>query len=199
MEETSFLLGLVSAILHGSAYVLYNIQTQLGKSRPNPASWGIWMVLSTLNAFTYREVAVSVLATLQFYTGSIACIGTFIYVLAIGKLARPSSRDMLYLVLGGLATVVWLVFKSAVLGNMIILAAFVISFQPTLEGVWSDPHKEEPLAWILWSGAFIASMVNAILLGNLFSIITPFVLLLLHGTVAFLSRKGRKIRFAQVQ
>ena len=38
MQELTIALGLTAALLHGVAYVLYNVQTKMGKSNPNAAS-----------------------------------------------------------------------------------------------------------------------------------------------------------------
>lgn len=196
MEIVSLVLGITAALLHGTAYFLYNVQTKLGQSNPNAASWSIWAFLSTLNALTFGASSGDFVATLQFYTGSVACILTFLYVLGIGKFAWPKRKDWGMFAIGLVATIVWWLSRSASAGNLIVLIAFVISFQPTLEGVWIDPINEKPLAWFLWSLALIATCTNVVILGKFGSLLTPFVLLLLHAAVAFLSRSRRREQFA---
>lgn len=196
MGTVSLILGITAALLHGIAYLLYNVQTKLGQSNPNAASWSIWAFLSTLNALTFAASSGDFVAALQFYTGSVACILTFFYVLVIGRFAWPKPKDWAMFGIGFLASIVWWWSRSASAGNFIVLIAFVISFLPTLEGVWKDPANEKPLAWILWSVALLVTSVNVVILGKTGSLLTPFVLLLLHGAVAFLSRSRLRKQFA---
>ena len=146
MQELTIALGLTAALLHGGAYVLYNVQAKLGKSSPNAASWSIWAFLAILNALSYREMSGDVVATLQFFTGSIACLLTFLYVLTIGEFSKLKPKEWGLFALGLLATLMWWKFRSATGANMIVLAAAFVSFIPTLEGVWRDPFKETPLS-----------------------------------------------------
>ncbi|MEK7659843.1 MAG: hypothetical protein AAB343_01430 [Patescibacteria group bacterium] len=107
MQELTIALGLTAALLHGVAYFLYNRQTKLGHSSPNASSWSIWVFLATLNALSYREMSGDAVATLQFFTGSVACILTFLYVLTIGKFSRLKPKEWGLFALGLLATLVW--------------------------------------------------------------------------------------------
>jgi hypothetical protein len=86
-------------------------------------------------------------ATLQFFTGSVACTLTFIYVLIIGKFSRLKPKEWGLFALGLLATLVLLKFRNATGANMLALAAVLISFYPTFEGVLKNPHRETPYSW----------------------------------------------------
>lgn len=198
MQELTIALGLTAALLHGVAYVLYNVQAKLGKSSPNAASWSVWAFLATLNALSYREMSGDVVAALQFFTGSVACILTFLYVLTIGKFSRLKPKEWGLFALGLLATVVWWKFRSATGANMIVLVAFLISFIPTFEGVWRDPFKETPRSWTLWTLAFLVTTTNVVLRdGKPIALLTPIVLLIAHGSIALLSTQSRKAKFRQ--
>ena len=199
MQELTIALGLTAALLHGVAFILYNVQTKLGKSSPNVASWSIWAFLATLNALSYREMTGDVVATLQFFTGSVGCILTFLYVLTIGKFSWLKPREWGLFALGILATLVWWKFRSATGANMIVLVAVIISFVPTFEGVWRDPFKETPRSWILWTLAFLVATTNVVLRdGKPIALLTPVVLLIAHGGIAVLSTQKRKERFRQI-
>ena len=198
MQELTIALGLTAALLHGVAYVLYNVQTKMGKSSPNAASWSVWAFLATLNALSYREMSGDVVVALQFFTGSVACILTFLYVLTIGKFSKLKPKEWGLFALGLLATLVWWKFRSATGANMIVLVTFLISFIPTFEGVWRDPFKETPRSWMLWTLAFLVTTTNVVLRdGKLVALITPIVLLISHGSIAVLSTQKRKERFRQ--
>lgn len=198
LQELTITLGLTAALLHGVAYVLYNMQAKLGSSKPNAASWSVWAFLATLNALSYREMSGDAVMTLQFFTGSVACILTFLYVLTIGKFSRLKPKEWGLFTLGLLATLVWWKFRSATGANMIILVAFLISFIPTFEGVLRDPFKETPRSWMLWTLAFLVTTINVVLRdGKPVTLLTPIVLFLTHGSIALLSAQSRKAKFTQ--
>lgn len=198
MQELTIALGLTAALLHGVAYVLYNMQVKLGKSSPNVASWSVWAFLATLNAFSYREMSGDVVTTLQFFTGSVACFLTFLYVFTIGKFSKLKLKEWVLLALGLLATLVWWKFRSATGANMIVLFAILVSFIPTFEGVWRDPFKETPRSWTLWTLAYLLTTTNVVLReGKPFALLTPIVLLIAHGSIAILSTQSRKAKFRQ--
>lgn len=198
MKEFSLVLGVAAALLHGVAYVLYNVQAKLGKSSPNAASWSVWAFLATLNAFSYREMSGDVVATLQFFIGSVACVLTFFYALTIGNFSWLKPKEWGLFALGLLATIVWWQVRSVAGANMIVLAAFLISFIPTLEGVWRDPSKETSRSWMLWAVAFFMTTTNVVLRGGKpIALITPGVLCIAYGSIALLSTQKRKERFSR--
>ncbi|OGF26047.1 hypothetical protein A2303_04575 [Candidatus Falkowbacteria bacterium RIFOXYB2_FULL_47_14] len=194
--ELATIFGVMAALLHGTSYFLYNLQAKSGKSTPNIASWGIWVFLAALNAFSFREMSGNTVLALQFFTGSGACALTFLYVLSIGKFARPKPREAVVLALGLFSAAVWWIFRSAAGANMIVLLALIISFFPTWEGVWRDPYKETPLTWVLWTAAYGFTIIAVIIKhGQLLSFFTPVACLIMHGAVAILSTEKRKTRF----
>jgi len=198
METFSIILGIVAALLHGSGYLIYNIQTRLGKSEPRIITWLIWVFLTILNALSYNVMSGDFVATLQFFMGSVACIATFLYVIMIGKFKRPERNDWLMFGLAALAVAVWAIFRSATGANMIILLATAISFVPTLIGVWEDPFVETPLAWNLWTTAYIISTTNLLFRDcPAVAFIGPVAMIFAHGAIAVLSTESRKRRFSK--
>lgn len=195
MHSLTITLGVMAALLHGIAYILYNVQTKLGQSQPNSASWSIWAFLATLNALSFREMSGDTIAALQFITGSVACILTFVYALVIGKMTWPKRKDWIAFGLGLAATGVWWKFRSATGANMVVLLAFLISFVPTFSGVLTDPNKETPRSWVLWTIALLVTTLNVSLQkGWHMALVTPTVLLVAHGSIAYLASNTRKER-----
>ena len=195
MINLTIFLGVVAALLHGTAYVLYNLQAKAGSSVPNPASWVVWAFLSVLNASSFFSMS-GFLPSLQFLTGSAACITTLIYVIFIGKLSWPTEKEWVILMLGLLGAIVWWEFRSATGGNLITTAAFIISSVPTISGVKENPFKETSRPWTIWTIASIATSINVSLQHKWWSLVAPVVLTFVHGGVAFLSRGERKKKFA---
>src|SRR3990167_2851914 len=103
-----------------------------------------------------------VVMALQFMTGSVACILTFLYVLAIGKFSKLQPKEWGLLALGVFATLVWWGVRSAAGANIIILGAFLVSCIPTFAGVWRDPFTETSRPWVLWTLAFAITTTNVV-------------------------------------
>lgn len=197
IRELSIGLGIAAALLNGIAYFTYNKQAKKGDSDPSIASWAIWVLLTILIAMSYAGMLSLVLA-LPFFIGATGRIVTFSYMLAKGKFSWPTLREWGYIAIGAVATLVWLVFKSAAGANIIVLVAFLISFVPTVEDVAKDPFKETPRAWELWAGVFCLMIANLLLTGKgVTSFITPVAFLAADVIVAVLSSPRRKTRFLQ--
>ncbi|HEY0010324.1 MAG TPA: hypothetical protein VGB97_00220 [Candidatus Paceibacterota bacterium] len=159
-------------------------------------SWSIWAFLSTLNALSYREMTDDWVSTLQFVTGAVACILTFLYALFSGKFAWPKPREWVVFALGAIAVLVWWKYQSATAASVIVITAFMVSFIPTYEGVIKDPYKESPMAWVLWTIVFAVGALIVVLRDKEpIALLNPILLAISHGGVALLSTRKRKARF----
>jgi len=192
-QNLPWILGTLAALLHGTGYVLYNIQTKRGQSRPNIVSWSIWAFMAGLNAFSFAEIS-SLAHALQYMVGTFAATITFILSFWWGRFTWPSRKEIAVFFICVVAVFIWWSQKDAGLANLLGCTAFLISFQPTFMGVYRDPHKEKPLAWNVWSLAFAVNLTNNIVCwqGDAVSIINPALLLVCHWSIASLSRPGRK-------
>jgi hypothetical protein len=197
VREVTIVLGVIAALLHGVAYVLYAVQTKIGRSTPKSASWGVWLFITIINALTFNVMSANWLLALQFFVGSIGCTGLFLYMLAMKKLKWPTLGEWGIVGIGIIATMVWMIFRNAAYANLIILFALAIPFKPMYEELWRDPSKETPRSWILWTLAFIVTTVNVIVnwKGQPLNLVMPIGGALLHGVVAILSTQSRKERF----
>lgn len=197
METLTLFLGLSAACIHVAGYLLYNIQTKLGQSKPNGATWIVWVLLAGGNALTYNASTGSFVTGLQFFAGSVACFVTFLYVLCIGRITWPKKREWFCTSLAIVGGIVWLVFHKASYANLIIVAAFAFSFQPTFSGVWRDPFTEKPLSWLLWTLSCVITTVSVALNKRpAIAFVAPVSLAILHGVVVFLCSGARKKRFS---
>lgn len=193
MHTITIVLAITAALLHGAAYLLYAIQTGLGQSSPKSASWGIWVFLVAINWLTFGTAVGNWIVALQFLTGSLACVMVFTYMLAIEKLSWPTAKEWRVVGLGLIAILVWWVFRNAVWANVIIFVALAISFIPIYEELYADPRKDRPRSWILWTLAFLVTTVNVVInwKGQPLSLVMPVGGAILHGAVAYLSRRKR--------
>jgi len=193
--DISTVLPVSAALLHISGFVLYNVQTKLGKSDPNPASWFLWAFFATLNALSFRAMN-DTIAALQFFAGSVGCTATFLYVLVIGRFKWPTRREWVVLAVGLVSIFVWYQFTATV-ANMILAGILLWSFEPTLRGVWENPMKEKATAWYLWAIAFLITAVNTYTYkgGWTLSMVLPVLGFLCHVVIPPLCTEERKYRF----
>ena len=178
--EVTVVIAVIAALTHGIAFILYNRTAQ----NPKAASWAVWAFSAALNALTYRVMSNDLVMTLQFYTGSVACFLTFVYLLARGRFGWPSEGAWASLVLACVALLVWHRLQNATWANMILLVSVGISFIPTFTGALKQ-HEDEPmLPWALWTAAFVMSSFNVWLRdGNVMSYVTPVALMAMHGSI----------------
>jgi len=188
--------GVTAAVLHGTGYVLYNIQTKRRDSEPNITTWMIGAFLAGLNAFSYRAMNHDTVMALQFFVGTVGSILTFFITLFTGRFSWPEIRAWWCAALAFIALLVWWYLRNATGANFIVLFAVLVSFQPMLEGVLKDPHKETPRSWVIWTVAYYISTINVALFSdNHWAFVSPLVLLFVHGSIAVLSRSARKALF----
>ena len=183
------------AFAHGLGYYIYHRQTRRNASKPNPASWFIWSFIAILNAFSFDRMGKSPIDALQFYVGSIACVATFVAAVAMGKVEKPKAQEWKILGIGLVAVAAWVFFKDARLGNYIGLVAYLVSFWPTLCGVFKDPNVETPGSWMIWTFSNGCTFLAMIIQGKWFSVLTPAVFLVSHALVAQLCSSERKQAF----
>ena len=200
MQELTIALGVSAALLHGVAYLLYAVQTKVGRSSPKSASWGVWLFVTIINALTFNVMSANWVVALQFFAGSLGCTGLFFYMLATKKLKWPTVGEWGIVGIGVAATMVWVIFRNAAYANLIIFFALAIPFKPMYEELWRDPSKETPRSWVLWTLAFLITTINVVVnwKGQPLSLVVPIGGALLHGKIAILSTQSRKARLRQV-
>lgn len=196
MEHIYLWLGVVAALLHGTAYIVYNWQVLTGKSQPQSASWGVWALLAILNAFLFRDIVVNWFSALQFFVGTVGAIGTFLVAWWYGKLKRPTGEERVLLGVCLFGVVVWKVFHSAEWASILVLSVIIVSFMPTITAVWKDPHVDKVIAWWIWTAGFGVTTANLALQSERpITFVMPVAMLLAHGSVAWLSRESRRQQF----
>lgn len=199
MDQLRLALGIVAAVLHGVAFYFYAKQMKLGQSKPNIATWSITVFLMLLNALTFQDMSKDKVSTLQLIVGFAGAVVVFLYALVRGKFSRPRPTELVALLFGICAGIVWYLLREATGANMIILFALLVALSPTWKGVYQDPFNDTPRSWVMWSTAYSITTVN-ILLGmsnpdwHAVSLVNPVVGVAAHGLVAFLSRENRKLQ-----
>jgi len=185
-------LPVLAALIHAAGFILYNIHTHRGVSHPNFTSWSVWALMACLNALTF-SAATSWVIGLQTAVGAAGCVGTFVHALVTGRFQRPSTREILVLLVCIGTIVVWMNF-SALAANLFLLMGVILSFEPTLRGVIRDPKNESRLLpWFLWAFAYCITTMNTYLLSGGFTakLTMPIVLIVSHGIVPVICLTGK--------
>lgn len=178
-----------AAGMHVVAFIIHALQTHKGTSTPNPATWGLWTFISALNCASFITMQEHRIVGLLPIVSSISCIAAFLVYLFKHKFSKLGFWENTALVLGIVAVFVWWYYHSASYANLILQPAIVISFMPTLRGVWRDPNREGPLPWFIWSPAYIFLIIAVFLEWEekLLQLVYPINCLFWHGLVGVLS------------
>lgn len=183
------ILGVIAGLIHIVAFLTYHKQMLLGTSRPNRATWTLWVFISTLNCLSYIAMSRDVIKGLLPIASTIACIVVFVVSLFKGKLSKLNVGDQIALMLGFVSIFVWWAYRSATYANLLLQVCIVISFIPTLRGIWESPSNEKALPWFIWASAYILTIIVVFLRwqGQYQDLVYPINCFLLHSLVGFLS------------
>jgi len=156
-------LGFVAAAIHLVTFAVYNLKTFRGKSIPNMATWTLWVFLSALGTASYIRMTGDWAKCILSVAGTTACIITFAFALAKGRMSRLDKWDKVVLAGGIMAGIVWWLTRSATYANLILQVCFAVSFIPTVRQVTRLPWLEEPLPWLLWTASHAVNLAVVIL------------------------------------
>lgn len=194
MENIAVFLGILAGALHLVAFAIYNKQMILGTSRPNTATWTLWVILTVLNLASYKAMSGDIVKAILPLASSLAGIVTFIFAIAKGKLSRLGKFDSLALIIGLVSGGTWWYYNSATFANLILQAAIVVSFIPTYRGVWQDPKMEKALPWFIWASAYVLTIAVVFLRwrDQYQDLVYPLNGLILHTIVGMLAMRKKE-------
>ena len=188
MEATK-VLALVSLLIYLIAFGLYNRQIISGHSKPNPATWGLWVFLAFLNSASYSVMTGDWVKAMTTYAGCVAMSVTFLFALKKGKFAKLSSFDWSLMSLGFLSILIWWIKRDAMYANLLLQVSVILSFIPTYRWVWHDPRNERPLPWLLFSFGYCFAVAVVVLRwqGQPQDLAFPVLGVVLHAVVGLMS------------
>lgn len=154
-------LGVVAALVQLAGYAIY-VQ-KIRTSRPNTASWLIWVYGSGLEAVSYVVMSRDWVKSLLPVACSMACMATFFAILGRGKFGRISGWEWICVGFDVSAIFVWWRWQSATWAHLVMQAGVPLSFAPLFVAVWRQPKQESPLPWAVWSLAYALGLAAVIL------------------------------------
>lgn len=141
--------GRLAGILSLAAFAPYILSTLRGETRPNRASWFIWLVVSLIIALSYRDAG----ADYAFMMPVAYTIGsTIVASLSLKYGTAVWTRfDMTCLIGAGVGLLMWVMFDSPMSALLINLFMNLLGTLPTIRKVYYQPETESWLAWTLFS------------------------------------------------
>lgn len=160
----SLALGVLIGVIHLLGYWIYYRMSSLHKeTSPNTASWSIWAFGSIINLLTYASMSNDWVKDILPAVCSLACIVVYVGYLRQGKFKMPGLTDILIFSTDIVATIVWLVANSPLIGNMACQASTILSYLPIIRETMKDPRKEKPLPWFIWTAAYGLDVILVIM------------------------------------
>lgn len=144
------LLSLLASVLLTIVIIIYLRQVINGDSVPNPATWFIWMVATTLNALTYLSIMDGnfVKSSITFVSAA-GLTSIFLYAIIRGKFGPLGKVEVGVLLLSIVIGIFWRVSGNAVVSNLALQSILFISFIPTIRGLLKGELREKVPPWIL--------------------------------------------------
>jgi hypothetical protein len=179
-----------AVVLDAAAYALYLFQISAGGSTPNPASWTVWFFLATLSAITFWKGSKDAVGSAQFFVSALGCCVIWGFAWYRGKFTPLDPMGWAILVFCVATCVFWRIKKNAMYANLIVASALLLSSCPTIVGAWQRKGIEGPLAWYVWTAAFLVTSVNVFRRADRSKarwglvMVTPILGIVIHGTVA---------------
>ncbi len=158
--------AVLATAIHLGGYAAYSLLVHRGHSRPNMATWVLWVSLSALNCASYFVMSDDLAKAGVAFAGAFASTATFVFSLKRGRMSRLNSWDTVALAFGLLAAGVWIALRSATYANIILQCGFIISMIPTYRGVIKDHAHEKALPWFMWGTAYAINLTVVILRWN---------------------------------
>ena len=193
MLTLDVVLGGIAGVLNLVAYLLYNRQMDHGKSHPKVATWLLWGFVYSLNSGSYLSLSGGHWIKIALPLASAAaCLGTLLCALVRGRFRHQvlDAWEKAVLVIALAASLVWWHGQEAAYANLCLQTAFIVSFMPTVVGVWREPQSERWLPWVMWAVAYAVMTYSVWLHWRSWSEMAyPLNGLCLNAAVGLLSRR----------
>lgn len=140
-------LGLISGFLSIVTYIPYLRDIFRLKTKPERATWFIWLVLSVIAFFAQlAEGATHSLWLVGVQTCGVLIIFLLSIKFGVGGLVR---RDVLALSAAGVGLLLWYYTNNATLGLLIAIVVDAVGASLTIAKAYKEPESETMSTWIL--------------------------------------------------
>ncbi|MBD2449319.1 hypothetical protein H6G76_19575 [Nostoc sp. FACHB-152] len=144
-------IGVVAGFLSILCFVPYIVTILQGKTKPNRATWWIWVILSTVISASYYSSGAGNTIWLP------VCGGIGQLIVAILSLKHGeggwSRFDRLCLLGVGISLLLWWQFNSPLIALLLNILIDFLGALPTIKKSYYEPQTENLLTWILYLAA----------------------------------------------
>lgn len=151
-------LGLASGILIVISYIPYIRDILTNKTKPERASWFIWLILGSIVFFSQLAQGGSASLFLP-ATETVFTVIIFLLSLKFGT-GGLSKRDIIGLVAAGIGLVMWFYTKQPSVALIIAIFIDLTGAILTIIKAYKEPSSETLITWVLTSLAGILSMFS---------------------------------------
>jgi hypothetical protein len=182
-------IGAIAGIVSLLGCIPYWYAIVQGRTRPNRATWWIWLVVGILIMLSYRAAG----ASTTLWVPVTYVIGPFITSLLAIKFGEGgwTKFDRICL-LSSLASIgLWSVSKSSDLTLSINIGIDFLGALPTIRKSFIDPNSENLLAWSIFTAAHALNLL-AIDLWSWQVMVYPIYMFVMCGLICWLLWQGRR-------
>ena len=193
-------LGVFAGLLQVLGYWKYVKKINIGRVRPNTASWSIWAFGAVLESSSYVFTTGDWVKNILPVACAFSAVVMFVYCLRRGHFSLPTRFEWVLVALDCVAVFIWWWYSSAIYANLFLVLTAFISFIPIFLHVWKDPMAEDALPWYIWTIAYMTLALVVIMRWEKWEdLVYPLVFAILHIVVAIFSLDNRipgKLKFS---
>ena len=179
------LLGKLAAALAFVGLIPYIRSILEGKTKPNRASWLIWVASATILLFSYHSSGAT---TTIWLAAAYALIPAIIFLLSIKYgVGGYTKLDVICMAGALIGLMLWVLTDNPVVALYVNIAIDALGFMPTIKKAYLQPGTENTTGWFI--GGMLAASLNVLALTTweLKIALYPIFLLIANTTVAVLA------------
>lgn len=150
--------GVSSAVLNTAGLVPYIRDIFLGKTKPERATWWIWLVLNVI-AFSAQVAAGSTWSL--FMTGAQTVAVGFIAFLSLNHgYGKFKKKDIVSLIIALFGVLLWKFTEQPVAALLLVILVDMLGYYLLIIKTWEAPQTETLIAWVLASIAGFCGVLS---------------------------------------
>lgn len=189
--QITILLGVVASFVQIAGYFIYSRKINIGRIKPNTASWSIWASGAILESSSYILITGDWVKNLLPIACALSALVLFIYCLFKGHFSKLSRLEWFLVATYFLAIFVWW-YQSVFYAHLLLVFTAIIAYLPIISNVWSDPMVEDATPWYIWTVAYsLFTLLVVLRWEKWIDIVYPLVSVFLSVFVAVLAMDRR--------
>ena len=182
-------MGAIAGVCSFCGFLPYWWAIWQGKTRPNRATWWIWLIVGLIIAFSYRAAG----AGSTMWVPITYVIGPLVTCLLAIKLGEGgwTKFDRICLLSTGVSLVGWAILKSPEITLIINLVIDLLGALPTIRKSRQDPYSEDLFAWLIFG---VANTFNVLAIDRwIWQVaVYPIYMFVLTNAICWLLWQGRR-------